>query len=95
MSKKIGGLSLTSLKDATRAFMGKWIIQSLLHSQPNLQVLLRDHITQLQTSCHGSWGPSSLWLFSHDFCQMQVKILALNCLIMEGDVQTIAFLSTA
>lgn len=35
--------------------------------EPNLQILLRCHITQLQPSCHGSWGPSSLWLFSSNF----------------------------
>lgn len=64
MPKKVGGFSPTSLEDAMRAQMSKWITQALLHDQLNLQVLLRYRIKQLQPSCHGSWGPSSLWLFS-------------------------------
>ena len=67
MPKKVEGLSLTSSEDAMRALMSKWITQALLPSQLNLQVLLRYHITQLQPSCHGSWAPSSLWLFSPIF----------------------------
>jgi hypothetical protein len=31
--KKVGGLSLTSLEDAMRALMSKWIIQALILGQ--------------------------------------------------------------
>ena len=61
---KVRGLSLTSLEDALRVLMSTWIIQALLPGQLNLQILLRYHIMQLQLSCHGSWGPSTMCLFS-------------------------------
>ena len=67
MAKKVGGQSLIFPEDAMRALMSKWIIQALLLGQSNMQVLLRYHIMQLQHCYHGSWGPSSLWLFSPNF----------------------------
>lgn len=63
MPKRVGGFHLTPPDDAMRALMSKWITQAISHSQLNMQVLLRYHITQLQHSCYGSWGMSSLWLF--------------------------------
>ena len=48
--KKVGGLSFTSLEDAMRVLMSKWIIQALLLGQSNLQVILNYCIMQLQPS---------------------------------------------
>jgi hypothetical protein len=59
--------SLTSPEDAMRALISKWILQALLPAQSNVQAILRYPITQLQPPYHGSWGPSSLWLFSLNF----------------------------
>lgn len=50
MPKKIEGLSLISLEDATKALMNKWIIQALFSSKLNIQIILRYSITQLQPS---------------------------------------------
>ena len=44
--------------------MRKWIIQTLLLGQSNLQTLQGYHVKQLQPSYHGSWGHFSLMLFS-------------------------------
>jgi hypothetical protein len=52
LPKKVGGLSLASVEDAMRALMSKWIIQALLRTQSNLQVLIRYRIMQLQPSYH-------------------------------------------
>lgn len=39
-AKDIGGLSLISPDDATKLLTSKWIIQALLPSHANLQILL-------------------------------------------------------
>ena len=67
ISKKVRGLSLISLEDAMKTFMNKRIIQALLCSKLNLQIILRYRITLLHPSYHGPWGPSSLWVFSPNF----------------------------
>lgn len=41
LPNKVGGLRLASLEDATRALVSKWIIQALLPTQSNLQVLYK------------------------------------------------------
>jgi hypothetical protein len=53
--KKIGGLSLTSLEDAMKALMSKWIIQAIMPDHANMQILVRCRITRLQPSYHDKW----------------------------------------
>ena len=67
MPEKIGGLSLISPSDAIKTLMNKLVIQALLPSKSNLQIISRYCITQLQPSPHGPWGHFSLWLFSPQF----------------------------
>lgn len=57
-----------SQEGAMRALVSKWTIQALLPNQVKFaNLVLRYLIKQLQPSQHGSWGPSSLWLFSPNF----------------------------
>ena len=67
MYKKVGDLNLILPKDAIQTLMNKWIIQVLPPRKVNLEMILRYHITQLQPSYHGPWGPFSLWLFSQQY----------------------------
>lgn len=72
MPKKVGGLSLISLEDAMRAFMCKWIIQTLLPGKLNLQIIVRYYITYLQSSYHG------LWVFFPCGCSPQISLPKVN-----------------
>ena len=61
MSKNGDGFSFTSLEDAMRALVSKWIIQALLLDQSNLHIMLRYRITLLQPFYH--WGCGVLLFF--------------------------------
>ena len=69
MFKKVGGLSLISPKDAMKALVSKWVIQALLLSKSNLQIISRYCIKQLQPSTHGPWGPPPYGYSSHNSLQ--------------------------
>ena len=56
-------------EDVMCALMSKWITQALLLGQSNFATFakIQHHATSTFLSYHGSWSPSSLWLFSLNF----------------------------
>jgi hypothetical protein len=95
MPKKVGGLSLILPEDAMKALMSKWIIQALLQSKSNLQIILRPVLHYASTTFLSRTMGSFLLMaiLLKLLYQRWLQSLAPHYLIVEGVASTVAYLS--